>query len=99
MKKSDNPLLSEIQDIIEEKFGLESWPTKSDSHPADDWIDVHVFGEESYIFTIGIKDSKIIIYRPNRDRWGYDNAIDLFNENFLEQLLDQIDELLSDILK
>jgi len=103
MKKSDNPLLSEIQDVIKEKFDLESWPMNAtDGGPSNnysyvdgDWIDVYVFNDKPYVFTIGINESKIIIYRPGKDSWGLDNTIDLFAKDFLEQLLDQIDELMS----
>ena len=100
MRRSDNPLLSSIQDLIQEKYDLESWPSDL-VHRATidgDWIDVYVFGEESYIFTVGVMEGpKLVIYRPVRDSWGYDNNIDLYNKDFLEELCGQIEETISNI--
>jgi hypothetical protein len=113
-KKSNNPLLAEIQDLIEEKFDFESWPSGEEWAEGGvvkwiakqgsrgiigDWIDVHVFGEESYVFTIGIVDDKLVIYRPGRDAWSYSNQISLYNEGFLEELWDQIEDVISNITK
>lgn len=97
IKKSENPLLSSIQDFIFEKFDLESWA--SDERWAEggvvkwgpqgiisDWIDICIFGEESHIFTVGIVNDKIIIYRPDIDNFDYGNEISLYDHDFLEKL-------------
>lgn len=105
MERSNNPLLAEIQDMLKEKFDLESWPSVvSDAYNPEllddgEWIDVHVFGEESYIFTIGSIDDRIIIYRPGKDAFGYNNAVSLYDRDFLERLWDQVEEVMSHITK
>jgi len=97
MKKSDNPLLAGIQDLILEKYDLESWPTSGWREGGGEWVDVHVFGEESYIFTVGIVDDRLMIYKPARDSWGYDDSISLYNDNYLEKLWEHIDGIISNI--
>lgn len=103
MEKSNNPLLAEIQDLIKEKFDLETWPSMvGDAYNPEllnygEWIDVYVSGEESYIFTVGVLEDKLVIYRPGKDSFGYDNAISLYNRGFLEELWDQIEEVISRI--
>lgn len=101
IKRSNNPLLSSIQDLIKEKYDLESWPSDGLNDPIltssdASYIDVHVFGEESYVFTVGVEGSKLIVYRPGIDSWmGCENVIDLYNQEFLEELWNRIDVVIS----
>ena len=96
MEKSLNPVLSEIQDLILKRYDFESCITPSIDIDGDDgdYINVFVFGDESYIFTIGILEDKITI---NPVIWPQPTCphISLYNEEFLEELWESIDVIIS----
>jgi len=97
MHESENPLLSSIQDIISEKFGLDSWPSAMGVNA----IEVYVcpYESESYVFTICIVSDAILIYKPPVSGLGYDNKISLYDKNLEKKLFNQIEEVISNMAR
>lgn len=90
-KRSSNLFLYAIQDLIFEKYGLESWPASSDD---GEWIDVCIFNGKAYVFTIGIIKHSLLIYGPGID-FNKESSIDLFSKDIIDQLCEYIDEMIS----
>ena len=97
-KKSENPFLASIQEIIEDKFDLESWPSQEhddiDVVGDGDWIDVHIFQEESYVFSVGVENDQLMIVSWGSSVRG-DISISLYDDKIVEKIMEQIEKIIS----
>lgn len=97
-KKSPDPFLHALQDLINERYGLESWPspTAGDCNA----IDIKIDSDVPSIISIAVGGTDLIVYRPFMDRPPENSpTISMFDRQILGELWKYIDEAIDTLDK